>query len=561
MTVNKKFKTIKNNQNPLDMKRILNKAKLLPGVLAGCIILISSCAKDPIPVTDITLDKANATIQVSATVTLKAFVTPADADNQNISWRSADISVATVNNGVVTGVSLGTTTITAISQADTTLKKTCAVLVTPSTGQVIEVSGDITENATWYATAKYMLSGFVYVKNNAILTIEPGTIIKGVSNTKAALIVERGSKINAAGTASLPIVFTSDKPKGQRARGDWGGVVLCGKATTNKHDNGAGVGIAEGGIGSNYGGTDDNDNSGILQYVRIEFPGIPLTATANSEINGLTLYAVGKGTTIDHIQVSYSGDDSFEWFGGAVNCKYLVCIRGLDDEYDTDNGFKGNLQFLFGLRDPEVSDQSGSNGFESDNDADGSTLTPVTKPIFSNVTLYGPLTVSASLPANHLFKRAIHIRRSSQLSVYNSVFAGWPVGLLLDGTLGNTPTAAENNDLQIENCIIAGMTANYAETSGTPATPYTLVQTEAYYTAPARANAINSLSEIIGASLLSLTGPVLLPEVGSPALTGASFTNSRLTDSFFTPVTYKGAFGTTDWTAGWCNFDPQNTDY
>jgi len=543
------------------MKRTLNRSKQLTGLMAGLIILVSSCAKDHIPVSDITLDKADATIQVGATVTLTAFVTPADADNTKIAWRSADLTVATVTNGVVTGISLGNTTITAISQSDTTLKKTCSVLVTPSTGQVIEVSGDITESTTWYSAAKYMLSGFVYVKNNATLTIEPGTLIKGISGTKAALIVERGSKIMAAGTSSQPIVFTSDKPKGQRARGDWGGVVLCGKATTNKHDNGAGVGIAEGGIGSNYGGTDDNDNSGILQYVRIEFPGIPLTATANSEINGLTLYAVGNGTTIDHIQISYSGDDSFEWFGGTVNCKYLVCIRGLDDEYDTDNGFSGKLQFLFGLRDPEVSDQSGSNGFESDNDADGSSLTPATKPIFSNVTIYGPLTVSATLPVNHLFKRAMHIRRSSQLSVYNSVFAGWPVGLLLDGTLGNTPASADNNDLQIENCIMAGMTANYAETTGTPATPYTLAQTEAYFTAPARANAINTLADILGASLLSLTSPTLLPGAGSPVLTGASFTNSRLTDSFFTPVTYKGAFGTTDWTAGWCNFDPQNADY
>jgi hypothetical protein len=543
------------------MKRILSKSKQFMGLLTGFIILITSCSKDPVPVTDISLDKTNATIQVGATSTLTAFITPADADNKKVNWTSDDATVATVANGVVTGVSLGTVTITATSEADEMIKATCSFLVTPSTGQVIEVSGDITENTTWYAAAKYMLSGFVYVKNNVTLTIEAGTLIKGVSNTKAALIIERGSKIMAEGTSTQPIVFTSDKPKGQRASGDWGGVVICGKATTNKHDNGTGVGIAEGGIGSNYGGTDDADNSGVLQYVRIEFPGIPLTSTANSEINGLTLYSVGSGTIIDHIQVSYSGDDSYEWFGGTVNCKYLVCMRGLDDEYDTDNGYRGKLQFLFGIRDSNVSDQSGSNGFESDNDADGSTLTPVTKPTFSNVTLYGPLTVSETLPANHLFKRGIHIRRSSQLSVYNSVFAGWPVGLLLDGTLGDTPTAAENNDLQIENSIMAGMTANYAATSGTPAAPYTLAQTEAYYTAPARANAINTLTDIIGSGLISLTDPTLLPDAGSPVLTGASFTNSRLTDSFFTPVTYKGAFGTTDWTSGWCNFDPQNTDY
>jgi hypothetical protein len=556
----KRSKSI-NNQKKSIMKKILNKSKLLMRLLTGCIILITSCAKDPVPVTDLSLDKTNATIQVGAATTLAAFITPADADNKKVEWSSDNADVATVVNGVVTGVSLGTATITAASADDAAIKATCSILVTPSTGQVINVSGDITENTTWYSAAKYMLSGFIYVKNNATLTIEAGTLIKGVSNSKAALIIERGSKIMAQGTSTQPIVFTSDKPKGERASGDWGGVVICGKATTNKHDNGTGIGIAEGGIGSEYGGTDDADNSGVLQYVRIEFPGIPLTSTANSEINGLTLYAVGSGTTIDHIQVSYSGDDSYEWFGGTVNCKYLVCMRGLDDEYDTDNGFRGKLQFLFGIRDPNVSDQSGSNGFESDNDADGSTLSPVTKPTFSNVTLYGPLTVSETLPVNHLFKRAIHIRRSSQLSVYNSVFAGWPVGLLLDGTLGNTPTAAENNELQIENCILAGMTANYAETTGTPATPYTIAQTEAYYTAPARGNSINTLSEIIGANLLSLTDPTLLPDAGSPVLTGALFTNSNLTDPFFTPVTYKGAFGTTDWTAGWCNFDPQNTDY
>ena len=478
-------------------------------------LLISSCTKDPVAVTAISLDKTNMIIQVGATTAFSTFLSPVDATNKNVTWRSGSNSIASVSDGVVTGVALGSTTITAISQSDTTVKATCSILVTPSTGQVITISGEITADQKWYANAKYLLSGFVYVKNNAILTIEPGTIIKGVSGTKAALMIERGSKIIAQGTVDKPIIFTSDKPVGQRASGDWGGLVLCGKATTNKHDSGSGVGIAEGGIGSLYGGADDNDNSGILQYVRIEFPGISLTATANSEINGLTLYAVGRGTTIDHIQVSYSGDDSFEWFGGTVNCKYLVCIRGLDDEYDTDNGYRGNLQFLFGLRDPNVSDQSGSNGFESDNDADGSLLTPITKPIFSNVTLYGPLTVNSTLPANHLFKRAIHIRRSSQLSVYNSVFVGWPKGILIDGALGNSPVQAESNEIQIENCILAGITANYEQTSGTPVNPYTTNQIESYYTVPVRSNALNTLAELLGSNLITITTPTLLPAAGS----------------------------------------------
>ena len=537
----------------------------LASLIISMLVVVTSCKKDKnVAVTDVTLDKTTTSVAIGATDMLSVVFTPSDATNKDLIWRSSNVAIATVADGVVTGVSLGNVNVLAISKSDTTKRATCAVTITPSTGQVITISGEITSDQKWYAVARYKLSGFVYVKNNAILTIEPGTIIQGISGTKAALMIERGSKIMAAGTAQKPIVFTSDKPKGQRASGDWGGVVLLGKAKTNKHDSGTGVGIAEGGIGSLYGGDDDNDNSGVMQYVRIEFPGIALTSVANSEINGLTFYAVGRGTTIDHIQVSYSGDDSYEWFGGSVNCKYLVCIRGLDDEYDTDNGFSGTLQFLLGIRDANISDQSGSNGYESDNDADGSLLTPTTHPIFSNVTLYGPLASSATLPANHLFKRAMHIRRSSQLCTYNSVFVGWPKGLLLDGALGNTPTKAEDNTVQIENCILAGMQTNYEAASGTVATPYTVAQIQAYFEAPTRNNKANvSLTDILGANLLSITSPSLVPAAGNVVLSGASFTNSNLSGNTFldkTP-TYVGAFGTNNWTTGWCNFDPQNTDY
>jgi hypothetical protein len=332
------------------MKKVNYVSKKMILLVSGFLIILASCKKDPIIVTGLTLDKTETTVQVGGSASLIKFLTPADASNQNVTWRSASQAIATVSDGVITGVAIGNTIITAVSQSDTTVKSTCSVLVTPSTGQVINVSGDITANTKWYAAAKYMLSGFVYVKSNATLTIEPGTIIKGVSGTKAALIIEKGSKIMAAGTAEKPIVFTSDKPKGQRGYGDWGGLVICGNAPTNKHDGGiTGNGVAEGGIGSTYGGTIAADNSGVLQYVRIEFPGIGLTATANSEINGLTLYAVGSGTTIDHIQVSYSGDDSYEWFGGTVNMKYLVALRGWDDDWDTDNGYSGKVQFLLQL--------------------------------------------------------------------------------------------------------------------------------------------------------------------------------------------------------------------
>jgi uncharacterized protein YjbI with pentapeptide repeats len=239
-----------------------------------------------------------------------------------------------------------------------------------------------------------------------------------------------------------------------------------------------------------------------------------------------------------------------------------VAFRGLDDEFDSDNGFRGRVQFILGIRDPNISDQSGSNGFESDNDADGSVLTPVTKPIFSNATLLGPLSSTNTLPANHLFKRAMHIRRSSQLCVYNSVFVGWPKGLLIDGTTGNSPTMASNNNLQIEKCILAGMQANFEVASGTPVTPYTVTEEQAFFEDATRSNTNNqTVSDIIGANLLTLTSPNIMPAAGASFLTGASFTNANLTNAYFTQVAYKGAFGTTNWTSGWCNFDPQNTVY
>ena len=543
------------------MKTNLFKNALRAIALSIVLVTVVSCEKE-IPVTSLTLDRQEAIVQVGATVTILPVIDPLDATNRNVTWTSSNTGIATVSDGVVTGVALGNATITATSDENPLFAATCDVTVVPSTGQVITVSGDITTDTRLYAQAKYHLSGFVYVKNNATLTIEPGTIIKGVSNTRATLIIERGSKIMAAGTADKPIVFTSDKSPGQRATGDWGGIVIAGNAKTNKHDEGTGVGIAEGGIGTKYGGTDDNDNSGVLQYVRIEFPGIPLTSTANSEINGLTLYSVGKGTTIDHIQVSYSGDDSFEWFGGNVNARYIVALGGLDDGFDTDNGFSGKIQFGLIIQDPLKSDQSGSNAFESDNDADGSLLAPVTSPVFSNITAFGPLTVTATLPAETKHEKALHLRRGTMTSVYNSVFAGFPQGLSIDGQKGNSPTRADQNELQIENTILAGMTVNYVEKTGTVAVPYTVAQHQAYFTDAARSNSDNmTVADIIGAGFISLTSPNLLPASGSPLLSGASFTNSRLTDSFFTPTTYRGAFGTVNWTSGWCNWNPQNTVY
>ncbi|HMC97403.1 MAG TPA: hypothetical protein VKG92_07120, partial [Flavobacteriales bacterium] len=330
-------------------------------------------------------------------------------------------------------------------------KDCCCEYATPTPSNVVTVSGSLTANTTWDNSHQYLLSGFVYVEDGVTLTIQPGTIIKGDKPTKGTLIIKRGGRINAVGTSASPIVFTSNQPAGSRDYGDWGGIIICGKANNNQP---GGEALIEGGPDAYYGGgtsPDDADNSGTLSYVRIEFPGIALQP--NQEINGLTLGAVGSGTTIDHIQVSYSGDDSYEFFGGAVNARNIVALRGWDDDFDSDNGFRGRVQFAVSLRDPNIADQSGSNGFESDNDASGTTTAPYTQPVFSNVSILGPYAVSASAP-NTQFKRAAHIRRNSRCNIHNSVIAGFPTGLLIDGAPAETN--ATNNDLQVRHTALAG---------------------------------------------------------------------------------------------------------
>ena len=379
----------------------------------------------------------------------------------------------------------------------------------------VTITDSIYTNTTLNASTVYKLLGFVYVTQNATLTIPAGTIIRGGDAT-ASLIVEKGSKIIAKGTATNPIIFTSNNPAGSRAGGDWGGVVLCGKAINNLA---GGSGTAEGGIRSTYGGTDNADSSGVLSYVRIEYAGYALQP--NKEINGLTFYSVGNKTQIDHIQVSMANDDSYEWFGGAVNAKYLIAFRGLDDDFDTDNGYSGNVQFGVVLRDPNVADISGSNGFESDNDANGSTNTPKTSATFSNISVFGPL-VTVSDVVNTNFKRAMHIRRNSALSIYNTFFAGYPYGLCIDGALSEAN--AQANELKIEYSIIAGAKSDKYFSLGTIGATVAdsltrLAAVRDYFFTTTRHNdtlATNDLLKIQGP--FNLTAPNFQPQVGSPVI-------------------------------------------
>ena len=305
----------------------------------------------------------------------------------------------------------------------------------------VTVSGELTSSTTWTSNNVYLIQGFYYVRDGVTLTIQPGTVIRGDKDTKGTLLIERGAKLMAEGTASQPIVFTSNIAAGSRAYGDWGGIIICGKAKNNQGNDV----LIEGGVNAYYGGQDDEDNSGTLKYVRLEFPGIAFSP--NNEINGLTMGSVGSGTTIDYVQISYSGDDSFEWFGGTVNAKHLIAHRGWDDDFDTDFGFTGKIQFAVSLRDPDIADISGSNSFESDNDAAGSTFTPRTHPIFCNVSSFGP-KATPSTTINSNYKRAMHLRRSTRTSVFNSIFSGWNTGLFIDGN--NSQADADGDVLRIE---------------------------------------------------------------------------------------------------------------
>ena len=432
---------------------------------------------------------------------------------------------------------------------------------TPTTGQTITIEGKITKDTVLKAANTYILKGLVYMTNNATMTIEAGTTIKGDIITVGGLVITRGSKLVAQGTVDKPIVFTSTSATPRS--GDWAGIVLLGKAPTNSSFNGtAGLGEIEGGINDAagnglYGGTDAADNSGVLSYIRIEYAGYAFLP--DKEINSLTMGGVGNGTQIDHIQVTYAKDDAYEWFGGTVNCKYLIAYKTQDDDFDTDNGFSGKIQFGLIVRDSSVADISKSEAFESDNDANGSTLTPTTSAIFSNITAIGPKATLAN-NGSSLFLAGAQIRRNSKESIFNSVFLGWPIGILIDASKGN-PTDLSINDstLRIRNCIIAGcpIPVSYAASTSAP-TGASTATIQAWFTNSYFGNTIytnNDDAKFVNPFNYSL--PDFGPFGTSPAVSGASFTDAKLAG--FTAVTFKGAIAPAGadavWHKGWTKFN------
>ncbi len=458
---------------------------------------------------------------------------------------------------------------------------TTSVIPVGSENTILE--GRIITNRTLKSGITYKLRGLVYVTNGAILTIEPGTKIVGELNKNGALIICRGAKIIADGTATSPIIFTSEAATPQR--GDWAGLVILGQAPTNNSFNGTdGVGEIEGGINNSDGlglyglGMSSNpaDNSGILRYVRIEYAGYAFLP--DKEINGLTLGGVGNQTIIDNVQVSFANDDSFEWFGGTVNCTHLISYRTLDDDFDTDNGFSGKVQFGIALRDSAIADISKSEAFECDNDANGSDrktfVTPIgtsvmpvkTSAIFSNMTAIGPKATVNSIGSS-LFLAGAQLRRNCEQSIVNSIFIGWNAGsvnaLLIDGSKG-LPTDLNlepNGGLSFRNNIIAGPNTNaisYAASSTAP-TGATKASITNWVNTPSYLNTLlNDNADVNLIAPFNYSNPDFNPaSSSSPAASGASFSISKLATGF-TNVTYRGACNVSDsWWKGWTKFSLQ----
>lgn len=415
-----------------------------------------------------------------------------------------------------------------------------------------DVRGIISTDQKWTKDKTYRLRGYVYVTNNAKLTIEAGTKIVSNKDSAGVLVIYRGSQIIAEGTAADPIVFTSNEAT--KAPGDLGGLVLVGQAKGNGNHS-----VVEGGVDpafSAFGGSNDADNSGILKYVRIEYAG--RAVNPGDEVNGLSLYGVGSATTIDYVQVIRGLDDAFEFFGGTVNAKHLIAYNCADDDYDMDDGYRGFIQFAVSIKDPGFTDAKGtsgdvSNNFEVDNvnPSNGFLLSraPITSPTLSNFTAIGPNNAS-NVSADYGWN--MRWRRGSQFVLANSIVLGGQKGglrLQEDSTVAyyvRGKSAFYNSYLNAVKAVIdvqSGLTipgATYDSTS-------IATQTTGQY----KSVIVDAAADVKLTDPFNNASPNLMLDPTSPAASGALFDFGSLSDGFFEQVSYRGAFGADNWTAGW----------
>lgn len=397
----------------------------------------------------------------------------------------------------------------------------------------IQVTADITGNTTWTTGNTYILAQLTLVRDGAVLTIEPGVTVQGVEG--AALVIANDGRIEAEGTATAPIVFTSSKAAGSRAPSDWGGLVLLGRAPINQGtETIEGIDPTVYGDDVQFGGTNAAHNCGTLRYVRIEFAGY--TFGADNELNGLTIGGCGSATTLEYIQVHQGSDDGIEFFGGNADLKYAVVTRAQDDSLDWDMGYTGRIQFIVIQQ-----DSTGDRGIEADNWGDAPDTEPRSNPFIYNATFIG----SNQNPD----QRGITWRRGTAGVLVNAIVMGFQkAGFDVDGA----PSAAQftegnsvvNHVLFFQNG--AGGTGHFS----TSADGFDIASVIGGAT-----GVVTGQDPQLGAPY-SLTAPNFVPAAGSPAAAGSSTIPAAFFD---TTANYLGAFepGGVDWTAGWTAY-PEN---
>jgi len=389
------------------------------------------------------------------------------------------------------------------------------------TKPVCVVTGRFTTNLTFTADSIWLLRGAVFFGAPAALTIEPGTLVAGETATRGTLVIERGAKLFANGTATAPIVMTSDQPVGFRGRGDWGGLILNGNAPVNLP---GGVGIGEGSTGV-YGGNDPNDSSGVLRYLRVEFAGIEFSP--DNELNGIAFQAVGAGTVVENIQVHFNKDDGMEFFGGTVGAKRVILTNSGDDNFDWTFGWQGKLQF--GVIQQRGDDAD--NGIEADNNGNNNDLLPRSMPSVCNVTFIGDRTPTYGPEGTD----GMRLREGTAGLIRNFILMGWRSdGIDVRNT--STQNQIALGTLQTTNGIIFGNNSPFNGLAA-PLIGPTVTQVDPRLTDP-----------------FNFTVPDFQPLPGSPALTQPAYDCSA-DDPFFEPAPYIGAFdGMNNWLAGWTYF-------
>ncbi|HVG43994.1 MAG TPA: fibronectin type III domain-containing protein [Longimicrobium sp.] len=425
---------------------------------------------------------------------------------------------------------------------------------------VVTIGTDITANRRFDSDTVYVLGAFVHVANGATLTIEEGTRIEGLPNS--ALFILRGAKILAIGTAAKPIVFTSNRPAGQRQPGDWGGLILVGNGIINRADPILLEGTNTGGtnVAVTYsGGTNNADDSGELRYVRVEFAGFG--PAPDQELNSFTFAALGSGTRLSYLQSMAGLDDSYEWFGGAVDAHHLVSYEAGDDHFDASEGFSGRNQFLIAYQDTIIPPRNGAGNTSSDpqgiendgcngaNCVNGFNSQPYTIPLFANFTLVGLRNTPVSIPAAG--GRGMVLRRGTGGFYVNGIVARWPVAVSIRDAATNDRITA--GDLQVKN-LLSAENATLFEAGADR------------YSVDAAANGIESSAATTASLFAAFPAPTAAhtvasfdwtPAAGSPAAAGglATFTGALLTKAgtAVTGTPYRGAADPAGakWWAGW----------